>query len=49
MRGIFLPLVVFIIINIILKFISYSEAFLYGAIIDLKYDGMAKLFSAFAS
>ena len=49
MRGIFLPLVVFIIINIILKFISYSEAFLYGTIIDLKCDDMAKLFSAFAS
>ena len=38
-----------LLLSIILKFISYSEAFLYGAIIDLKYDGMAKLFSALAS
>lgn len=36
-------------LSIILKFILYSEAFLYGAIIDLKCDGMAKLFSACAS
>lgn len=51
MRGIFLPLRCFLLLllSIILKFILYSEAFLYGAIIDLKYDGMAKLFSAFAS
>ena len=50
MRGIFLPLRFFLLLlSIILKFILYSEAFLYGAIIDLKYDGMAKLFSAFAS
>ena len=38
-----------LLLSIILKFILYSEAFLYDAIIDLKYDGMAKLFSAFAS
>ena len=49
-RCIFLPLRFFLLLlSIILKFILYSEAFLYGAIIGLKYDGMAKLFSAFAS
>ena len=45
----FYLLLFLLLLSIILKFISYSKAFLYGAIIDLKYDGMAKLFSAFAS
>lgn len=45
----FYLLLFLLLLSIILKFILYSEAFLYGAIIDLKYDGMAKLFSALAS
>ena len=48
-RFIFTSSLFLLLLSVILKFIMYSEAFLYGAIIDLKYDGMAKLFSAFAS
>lgn len=45
----YLSVFLLLLLSIILKFILYSEAFLYGAIIDLKCDDMAKLFSAFAS
>lgn len=45
----FYLLLFLLLLSIILKFILYSEAFLYGTIIDLKCDDMAKLFSALAS